>query len=338
MSRLTFLAALLPLLFCAPTGAQPHAYVINEDSGSISVVETQTDTVSMTIKVGERPRGLVSAGGERLYVSRDDGTLIERDMYAKEESGGAKLGRLPRSIDLSPDHRFLAAAIQGNAEGGAGIVLLDVATMRIAKTIPLSSGKRPANAVYSPDGRWIYASAEDSPALDVIDVKQNAVTKSIPVGPGLRGIAFIPDGSRAYVAAEHDSEVVVIDVARQAVLARVKTAGAPAGVTPHPDGKRIFVSAAGAGMVQVLDAGTNKIVAEVEACRGPSSMALTPDGNKLYVSCGSANQVAVIDASTYKRLAQIPVGARPGKVVVSVPPPPPDGGEPPPRPGKRRAS
>jgi YVTN family beta-propeller protein len=337
MSRLALLAALL-LLFCAPTGAQPNAYVINEDSGTMSVVETQTDMVSMTIKLGERPRGLVSAGGERLYVSRDDGTLIERDMYAKQESGGAKLGRMTRSIDLSPDHRFIAAAIQGDAEGGAGIVLLEVAMMRIAKTIPLHSGKRPGNAVYSPDGRWIYVSAEDSPALDIIDVEQHAVTKSIPVGPRLRDIAFIPDGSRAYVAAAQDSEVVVIDVARQAVLARVKTAGAPAGVTPHPDGKRVFVSAAGAGKVQVLDAGTNKIVAEVEACSGPSSMALTPDGAKLYVSCGPANEVSVIDTSTYKRLARIPVGDRPGKVVVSVPPPPPDGGEPPPRPGRSRAS
>jgi YVTN family beta-propeller protein len=209
---------LLPLLLCAPAGAEPNAYVVNEGSGSVSIIDTQTDEVRSTIKVGDRPRGLVvSTGGERLYVSHQDGTLIERDMYAKAQSGGAKLGRLPSSIDLSPDGRLLAAAIQGRAE----IVLLDLATMNVAKKIPVRGGKQPANAVFSPDGRWIFASAEDSPELQVIDVKQGAVTNSISVGPRLRGIAFLPDGSRAYVAAEQDGEVVMIDVARQAVLARV---------------------------------------------------------------------------------------------------------------------
>ena len=113
--------------------------MVNEGSGSVSIIETKTDEVSATINVGERPRGLaVSADGERLYVSREDGTLIERDMYAKAESGQAKLGRLPSSIDLSPDGKVLAAAIKGDGE----IVLLDLATMRVVKKIPLRGGKQ----------------------------------------------------------------------------------------------------------------------------------------------------------------------------------------------------
>jgi len=334
MSRFALLCALLPVLLCAPAGAEPNAYVVNEGSGSVSVIQTQSDTVSATIKVGDRPRGLAAtAGGERLYVSREDGTLIEQDMYAKAQSGQAMLGRVPSSIALSPDSKVLAAAIQGNAE----ILLLDLATMRVAKTIALPRGTRPANAVYSPDGRWIYASAEESPDLDVIDVKQGAVTNSIRVGPRLRGIAFLPGGARAYVATEHDNEVAVIDVARHTVVARVKTASAPFGVTPHPDGKRVFVSAAGAGKVQVLDTSSDRIIAEVDVGNGPSTMALTPDGRKLYVICGPANQVSVIDTSTYKRIAQVSVGVAPANVVIAEPPPPPEEFERPVR-GGRKAS
>jgi YVTN family beta-propeller protein len=334
MSRLALLSTLLPALWCAPVGAEPNAYVVNEGSGSVSVIATQSDAVSATIDIGERPRGLaMPRGGERLYVSRADGTLIERDLYAKAESARAKLGRLPSSIDLSPDSKVLAAAIKSDGE----VVLLDLATMRIVKKIPLRGGKQPTNAVFSPDGRWIYAVAEDSPEVEVIDVKQGAVTSSILVGPRLRGIAFLAGGSRAYVAAEQDSELVVIDVARQAVMARVKTAAAPAGVAPHPDGKRLFVSAAGAGKVQVLDTSSNKFIAEVDVGGGPSNMALTPDGQKLYVSCGQANQVSVIDTSTYKRLAQIAVGIAPANVVIAEPPPPPEEFERPVR-GGRKAS
>src|SRR6185369_10531410 len=115
MSRFAVLSALLPVLLCAPAGAEPNAYVVNEGSGSVSVIETKADKVSATIDIGERPRGLATPrGGERLYVSRADGVLIERDMYAKAESAQAKLGRLPSSIDLSPDSKVLAAAIKSD--------------------------------------------------------------------------------------------------------------------------------------------------------------------------------------------------------------------------------
>ena len=335
MTRPAFLSALLALFLCAPASAEPNAYVVNEGSGTVSIIDTRTDDIRTTIKVGERPRALaVTTAGERLYVSHDDGTLIERDMYAKAESGGAKLGRHPSSIDLSPDDRLLAAAIQGDDE----IVLLDLAMMRVVKKIPVRGGKQAMDVVFSPDGRWIYATAQESPELHVIDVKQGAVTRSIPVGSRLRGIAFLPDGSRAYVASDQPSEVVVIDVARHAVRNRVKTASAPFGVTPHPDGKRVFVSAPGAGKVQVLDTSTDRIVAEFDACKGSSSMALTPGGHKLYVTCAPTNQVSVIDTSTYKQLKELSVGIKPVSVVVRDPNPSADAPDFPPRRGKSRAS
>ena len=69
MPKLSLWAALLPAFFCAVAAADPrliNAYVLNEGSASVSIVDTQTEKVSATIKVGERPRGLaVSREGER---------------------------------------------------------------------------------------------------------------------------------------------------------------------------------------------------------------------------------------------------------------------------------
>jgi YVTN family beta-propeller protein len=325
MPKLIHWAACLPAFFCAAAVAADlhpiHAYVISEGSASVSTVDTQTEAVSATFKVGERPRALaVTPGGERVYVILEDGTLIERDMYAKAQSGQAKLGRLPSSINISPDGKLLAAAIQSGAE----VALVELATMRIVKRIPIPDGKRPANAVFTPDGRWIYVSMEESPTLDVIDARQGTVASSIAVGPRLRDIAFTADGSRAYVTAGQQREVVVIDVARHAVLDHVGTASAPFGVVVHPDGKHAFVSAPDAGKVYVLDTTSNRVVTQVDACAGASEMALTPGGNKLYVTCGPAKEVAVIDTRTYRQLAQVPVGFAPAHVVIGEPPPPPE--------------
>jgi len=316
MHKLSLWAAWLPAFFCVTAAADPrfiNAYVVNEGSASLSIIDTPTEKVTATVNFGERPRGLaVSSEGERAYVSLEDGTLVERDMFSRIESARAMLGGLAYSIDLSPDGKLLAAAVQNTAE----VVLVELATMRIAKKIPIRSGKRPTNAVFSPDGRWIYVGAEETPAIDVVDVRQGAVATSITVGARLRDIAFTADGSRAYVAAEQPSEVAVIDVSRHTVLARVKTSSAPFAMAIHPDGKRVFVSAPGAGKIHVLDTGSNKIVAELDACSNASRMALTPGGDKLYVTCGSANEVAVIDTTTSRRVAQIAVGMTPAHIAI----------------------
>ena len=58
---------------CAVTGlapAAPFAYVPNEKSGTISIIDIATDTVTGVIPAGKRPRGIaISPDGKFIYVS-----------------------------------------------------------------------------------------------------------------------------------------------------------------------------------------------------------------------------------------------------------------------------
>ena len=56
---LSCLAAIVAAGFCATSMAAPVAYVPNEKSGTISVIDTETDSVVAEIKAGDKPRGLV---------------------------------------------------------------------------------------------------------------------------------------------------------------------------------------------------------------------------------------------------------------------------------------
>ena len=50
--------------------AAPFAFVPNEGSGSLSVIDTAVDQVVAEIDVGQKPRGtVVSADGRTAYVS-----------------------------------------------------------------------------------------------------------------------------------------------------------------------------------------------------------------------------------------------------------------------------
>lgn len=64
-----FASALLGMLVSCAMAA-PFAYVPNEESGTISVIDTSTDQVVKEIKAGAKPRGMAaSKDGKKLYVS-----------------------------------------------------------------------------------------------------------------------------------------------------------------------------------------------------------------------------------------------------------------------------
>src|SRR5437763_8605577 len=83
--------------------AAPFAYVPNEGSATVSVIDTATDRVTQTLKIGQKPRGIaVDREGSRLYISdQTSGTLIAYDIAKGTEAGRAELGASPEAINLS---------------------------------------------------------------------------------------------------------------------------------------------------------------------------------------------------------------------------------------------
>ena len=58
------------VVWTAAAAAAPFAYVPNEGSASISVIDTATDRVTATLKLAQKPRGIaVSLDGSRLFIS-----------------------------------------------------------------------------------------------------------------------------------------------------------------------------------------------------------------------------------------------------------------------------
>ena len=88
------------------------------------------------------------------------------------------LGDSPEAIYLSPDGKWLSAAIEENDQ----VVLVDTATLKVARRIKMK-GKNPEHAVWSPDGKWLYVSAEEADSVDIVDV---ATRRGREVGEGRR--------------------------------------------------------------------------------------------------------------------------------------------------------
>lgn len=293
--------------------AQPIAYVPNEKTGTLSLIDTARDAVIGEIRAGSKPRGLAaSRDGKRLYVSdQPANALLVVDLEKRTVVASIDLGESPEGVSLSPDGRWVVAAV----ELSNSIAFVDTRTERVEFHVR-TRGKNPEHAVFSPDGRWLFVSAEDADTVDVIDVEKREQVNEIKVGMRPRGIAFTPDGRRAYVACEIASTVYAIDVATLSVLAAIPGGKFANGVAMRPDGERVFVSNGREASVSVIDTRSNRILANVPVGMRPWNMAITPDGRKLYVANGRSNSVSVIDTESNARLRDIPVGELPWGVLI----------------------
>ncbi len=286
----------LALMFPCCALAAPFAYVSNEGAGSISVIDTATDTVVDTLQTGGKPRG-AAAAGDWLYVSdQPNNRLILVDLRERKTAGAIALG--------------VSASEQSNS-----VTFIDTQLQREAFTVKVQ-GQNPEHAMFRPDGSIVYVSAEDGDTVEVIDFDKRAQITQIKVGARPRGIGFLPDGSRAYVAAENADTVFAIDARAHKVLASIPAGKRSNGVAVHPDGKRVYISNGGEGSVSVIDTASNTIIATVPVGQRPWNMAITPDGRKLYVANGRSGSVSVIDTQSNTKLRDVAVEKLPWGVVI----------------------
>jgi len=334
------LATTVLAVFCligsaAQTLAQ-NAYIANELSDNVTVIDTRTNTVvGSPITVGDSPWGVaVAPDGAEVYVTNiNSGSVSVIDTRTNTAVATFPAGPNPHGVAVSPDGARLYVANDNFA--ASTITVIDAETGTTVAAIATGNGNSTAGVTVSPDGQKVYAvnlsTGED--AVSVIDAATNAVVATIST-PGKWNAyqaAFSPDGTRAYLSETQVSSntapvLTVIDVATSTVVDTIvlgsafNLVDAADGVVVSPDGKRVYVvndlfssgQSFFSSQVSAIDTATDGIVAAIPINAGASAgISIAPDGRELYVVNTDANSVTVVDTRTNATTAVIPVGRFP---------------------------
>ena len=173
--------------------ATPLAFVSNEGSGTISVIDLAKNSVVNTIDIYGKPRGIFAAPNSPFIYATEftKEQLLKIDTSSQKITQQSSLGKSPEAVYVSNDEKWITVA---NEESNS-VSLIDFNTLKVVSEIPVE-GKNPEHAVMSPDNQWIYVSAEDADKVDVINVQLRKQVAQIQVGKRPRGIGFTPDGKR----------------------------------------------------------------------------------------------------------------------------------------------
>ncbi|MEO5703099.1 MAG: Calx-beta domain-containing protein [Gammaproteobacteria bacterium] len=313
------LCAAVLLLVAASAHAAPFAYISNENSNDVSVIDIATNIVTATVPVGLTPFGVaVNPSGSRVYVTNiDSNTVSVIDTATNTVVATVAVGTNPFGIAINPAGTVVYVANKTSDT----VSVIDTATNTVTATLLV--GTNPYGVAINPAGTFVYVTTLTSDDVKVIDTATNTVTATVPVGDTATGIAINPAGTRAYVANLSSNNMSVIDTATNTVTATLAVGINPAGVAVNSSGTIVYVANRGSSTVSVVDTASNTVVATVAVGSRPLGVAINPAGTRVYVAHESeSGNVLVINTAINAVVDAVAVGNTPAALGLFIGPPP----------------
>jgi YVTN family beta-propeller protein len=262
----------------ATTRDRLKAFISDNHTASISVLDTVARTKVATIPVGNAPgETTITPNGSQLWVVHQV------------------------AVPGDPNH--------------SPVEVIDTATNQVITTV-LIPGQGAKALLFSADGRFAYIANNTAGEVDLINTTTYQVT-SIPTGPGCRRLALTPMGDRLYATDNYGSNVSVIDTATNQVIATITVGVAPFDVGITPNGNEAYVTNQHDGTVSVIDNTTLTVIATIPTGMLCQQLKITTDGTKVFVQNGFSDTVSAIDTATHTVSATIHVGHHPWTILLS---------------------
>ncbi len=321
-STAAFVAPILALATVAfsASALADRAFISNEKDNTVSVIDTDAGKVIQTIKVGQRPRGIILAkDGKWLLVAASDDNRIEvYDTGTYEFVKNLSSGEDPELFALHPDGQHLYIA----NEDDNLVTVVNIDTNKIISEIPV--GVEPEGIGMSPDGKTVVNTSETTNMAHFIDTTTNKIKHNVLVDQRPRVAMFSADGKRLWVSSEIGGTVAVIDVATHKVLQKIKFAVPgitpetiqPVGVQLSKDGTMAFVALGPANRVAAIDAKTFEVKKYILVGQRVWNLAFTLDEKFLMTTNGTSNDVTLIDVAKLRGVKSIKTGRYPWGIVV----------------------
>lgn len=307
-------------------------FVVNPDSGSVSAIDTTSETKLDEIVVGRDPRILtLSPDGQRLYVtSQASATLTILDTHPFSVLTKLRVGPEPYGVVAAPNGPLIYVA----ASGADRIDVVDTELNSVVDTIPVHP--RPKGLALSHNGTRLYVTHFLSGTVSVIDLTDRSVLEVIATGPEsnlAQRIVLHPTNNRAYLPHIRSNVtnphplfdttlfpvISVIDLATNQHLLTERLdlsvvdrpVNMPFDLALSSNGQRAHIVYLGSGDMSVIELETREVLAHLEVGDGPRGIVLTPDDRTAYVANALSDDVSVIDLDTFAEVTRIPVTTSP---------------------------
>lgn len=274
-------------------------YVINFDSGSVSIIDGATNKVVKTIPIGENPCSLaVNEVTNRIYV----GHATDNTISVVDGNTNALLTNITVN---SPVSRMTLNSVANRAylanDDEGTLSILDLKTNMITAKTGIDTM---LGLVVNPVTDRVYASIGNR--MCIVAGKTNTIIEKLPLGNmAANCIAINPVTNLLYLSCYNQGKagsVKVFSEKTNEIVATVPVGKGPLGITVNSITNQVYICNITDNTVSILDGITNTIIGMVPVTlRGsmPSDIAVNPTTNRVYVTNPSTKSVSVLDGNAF---------------------------------------
>lgn len=270
--------------------------------------------------------GASYAQSTRLYVGNsvaDNVSVI--DLNSLKVIGDIHVGPHVHGMAVQAD----GSRLFSTSEGDNTLRIFDTSTGKLVSAVKLTG--RPNQCAVTPDGKHVAIPIRDTDSVDIVDVAQQKVVKTLPVKAPHN--AFNAGSNRyIFVSSMGDHAIKEIDLDSMDYSANIPTGGVPRPYVIAHDGRTMYVAVSDLHGFIVVDVPEKRIVRRVEMpAEHPTphehpgepintlthGLALSPDEKELWVTSLLDDAMYVYDVSAQKIVGHVPVGSGPNWVAFS---------------------
>lgn len=240
-----------------------------------------------------------------VVVNKDESTVS----VVSVETGATLItlptGTGPHETAVSPDGKWAVVTDYGSQAGGSTLTVVDLAALKVARTIDLGVYRRPHGIVFLPDNRRVAVTSETSGVVLLVDVAGGQVAGTRPTTQELSHMVVVAaDGRRAFTANLRSGSISSIDLTGgDARVLPVSTQTEAIGMAP--DASQVWVGSNDQGTVSVVDASAWRVTHALNVGGQPYRIVFSPDGRRVLVTTPRSDEVWLFDAATRKELGRV---------------------------------
>lgn len=176
-----------------------HIYVVNGDSGSLSVIDPSSDLNIATIDVGSKLEPAVADGKGHIYVNGEEKSeIIAIDAKTNKVTAHWTMPtcRTPHGIAIDRTTRRLFSSCSNKV-----LVVLNLDTGATVATLPI--GARSDGAAFDPVRKLAFSSNGDGTLSVIKEISANhfVIAATVQTKPGARTMSIDPKTGRIFLVA-----------------------------------------------------------------------------------------------------------------------------------------
>jgi DNA-binding beta-propeller fold protein YncE len=256
--------------------------------------------------------------GTLVVTNKSPSTATIIDVASGRTLATLPTGAGPHEVALSSDGRW-AVVTDYSGQPGRTLTAIDVANLRVVRTIDLGQYTRPHGIVFLPGDSLVAVTSEASGNVVVVNAAAGTISRAVPTqGNGSHMVGVTANGALAYTGNMGSNTVSELDLRTGRFTRSWNVPATPEAINVTPDGKEVWVGSNGTGRVSVVDVASGTVTTAAEGLGWPYRVLFTPDASTVLLPDLRGEDLRFVERASKRELGRIGfAGAAPQGIAIT---------------------